>query len=98
MTSSEGKHEKVCQLIIAKYQLRLRFAERFPNMVFKVFELLETKLQSGTIILVDDVERFQPDMQDYPDYVRNPSVQRLPVPYDASRKRDGVYHQAVRWY
>lgn len=45
----------------------------FPNMVLEIFKLIEPKLKKGAVILVDDVEGFQPAMQDYLDYVRNPT-------------------------
>ena len=44
----------------------------WPDLVFKVFQLLEPHLKKGAVIAVDDVEGFAPSMQDYLDYVRHP--------------------------
>lgn len=45
----------------------------WPDMVYAVFKLIEPKLKKGAVILVDDVQGFQPSMKDYFEYVRNPA-------------------------
>lgn len=45
----------------------------WPDLVYPVFKLIEPKLKKGAVIVVDDVRGFQPSMQDYLDYVRDPS-------------------------
>ncbi len=45
----------------------------WPDMVFTIFKLIEPNLRKGSVIAVDDVDGFKPSMQDYLDYVRNPS-------------------------
>ncbi len=44
----------------------------WPDLVFTVFRLIEPHLKKGAVIAVDDVVGFQPSMQDYLDYVRDP--------------------------
>ncbi|MDO4640793.1 MAG: class I SAM-dependent methyltransferase [Neisseria sp.] len=45
----------------------------WPNLVYPVFQILEPRLADGAVIAVDDVAGFQPSMQDYLDYIRNPA-------------------------
>lgn len=44
----------------------------WPDLVFPIFKLLEPNLKKGAVIIVDDVQGFQPSMQDYLDYIRKP--------------------------
>lgn len=44
----------------------------WPDMVYTIFKLIEPKLKKGAVIVVDDVQGFQPSMKDYFDYVRSP--------------------------
>jgi len=44
----------------------------WPDMVFAIFKIIAPHLKKGAVIAVDDVAGFQPSMQDYLDYVRNP--------------------------
>lgn len=53
-------------------EIDLVLLDGWPDLVFEVFKLLEPKLKTGAVIMVDDVEGFAPAMQDYLDYVRSP--------------------------
>ena len=53
-------------------EIDLVLLDGWPDLVFAVFKLLEPKLKTGAVIMVDDVQGFGPAMQDYLDYVRNP--------------------------
>ncbi|MFT4017647.1 MAG: class I SAM-dependent methyltransferase [Agriterribacter sp.] len=45
----------------------------WPDLVFPVFKLVEPNLKKGAVIIIDDIEGYQPSMQNYLDYVRNPA-------------------------
>ena len=42
----------------------------WPDLVFPVFKLVEPNLKKGAVIIIDDIEGYQPSMQNYLDYVR----------------------------
>lgn len=45
----------------------------WPDMVYPIFKLIEPHLKKGAVIAVDDVKGFQPSVENYLDYVRNPA-------------------------
>ncbi|MBX2921134.1 MAG: class I SAM-dependent methyltransferase [Chitinophagaceae bacterium] len=67
----EGDARETLKNINTSFDLVL--LDGWPDLVFPVFKLIEPNLKKGAVIIIDDVEGFQPSMQNYLDYARNPA-------------------------
>lgn len=70
VTILEGDARQTLKNVDTSFDLVL--LDGWPDLVYPVFQLIEPGLKKGAVIVVDDVEGFQPSMQNYLDYVRNP--------------------------
>ncbi|GET45037.1 O-methyltransferase [Capnocytophaga felis] len=67
----EGDARETLKQVNTTYDFVL--LDGWPNLVFPIFKLIQNQLKKGAVIAVDDVQGFAPSMQDYLDFVRNPS-------------------------
>lgn len=71
VTIIEGDARETITGVDIKWDMAL--LDGWPDMVFPIFKIIEPNLKTGALIAVDDVKGYQPSLQDYLDYVRNPA-------------------------
>lgn len=70
VTILEGDARETLQDLSIEWDMVL--LDGWPDLVYPIFKIIEPNLKNRAVIMVDDIDGYQPSMQNYLDYIRNP--------------------------